>query len=168
VQKPSTNHCRRRWRGSESRPGRSKWISKQGRRNGETERGAIFGHERHADRVNEPPCLSLLRGTLACCRRRQKENQDDLLQRVNEATLQMLNKGVNSGSGATGSGRKITSIVAYRSAGEMQSNNTLTMQVGPPCCAQTMLKHYQLVVLHFLPSCRLLTLSHIPFFLPTA
>jgi hypothetical protein len=62
-------------------------------------------------------------------RRRQKENQEDLLQRVNQATLDMLNKGGAGGNGGGGQGRKITDIVAYKNVADMQHNNTLTVQV---------------------------------------
>lgn len=65
-------------------------------------------------------------------RRRQKENQEELLERVNQTTLQMLSKsGGGSGSGG-GGGRKITDLTAYRAANEMQHNNTLTVQVAAP------------------------------------
>ena len=62
-------------------------------------------------------------------RRRQKENQEDLLQRVNQATLAMLNKGGSGGLGGSGQGRRITDIQAYKSVNDMQHNNTLTVQV---------------------------------------
>jgi nucleosome binding factor SPN SPT16 subunit len=61
-------------------------------------------------------------------RRRQKENQEELLERVNQTTLQMLSKGGARGPGA-GAGRKISEHVAYRAVGDMQHNNTLTVQV---------------------------------------
>ncbi len=62
-------------------------------------------------------------------RRRQKENQEDLLQRVNQATLDMLNKGGGGSGGGGGQGRRITDIVAYKSPSDMQHNNSLTVQV---------------------------------------
>ena len=64
------------------------------------------------------------------CRRRQKENQVELLERVNQATLQMLNKGGMAGTSVAGTGRKITDLVAYKSISDMQHNNTLSVQVG--------------------------------------
>jgi hypothetical protein len=66
-------------------------------------------------------------------RRRQKENQEDLLQRVNQATLDMLNKAGGGGAAGAGGGRKITDIQAYRGVADMQHNNSLTVQV--PCAA---------------------------------
>jgi nucleosome binding factor SPN SPT16 subunit len=62
-------------------------------------------------------------------RRRQKENQEDLLQRVNQATLDMLNKGGGGAGSSGGQGRRITDIVAYKSPSDMQHNNSLTVQV---------------------------------------
>lgn len=67
---------------------------------------------------------------LVWCRRRQKENQEDLLERVNQTTLQMLNKGDGAGGGNGGNARKITDLVAYKSVAEMQHNSTLTVQVS--------------------------------------
>ena len=63
------------------------------------------------------------------CRRRQKENQEDLLQRVNQATLDMLSKGGGGGGGGAGQGRKVSDVVSYRSPGDMQHNSSLTVQV---------------------------------------
>ncbi|KAI3435579.1 hypothetical protein D9Q98_001644 [Chlorella vulgaris] len=62
-------------------------------------------------------------------RRRQKENQEVLLQRVNQATLDMLNKSGGSGGGGGGAGRKMSDIVAYKGVGDMQHNGSLTVQV---------------------------------------
>lgn len=62
-------------------------------------------------------------------RRRQKENQEDLLQRVNQATLDMLNKGTTGGAGAGGGGRKVSELVAYKDVTAMQHNSSLTVQV---------------------------------------
>ena len=63
------------------------------------------------------------------CRRRQKENQEELLERVNQNTLQMLSKNGSGSGGGGGTGRKITDLVAYRSVNDMQHNNTLAVQV---------------------------------------
>ena len=63
------------------------------------------------------------------CRRRQKENQEDLLDRVNKATLAMLSKSGGGAAGGAGPGRKITDIQAYKAVNDMQHNNTLTVQV---------------------------------------
>jgi nucleosome binding factor SPN SPT16 subunit len=61
-------------------------------------------------------------------RRRQKENQEELLTRVNEATLQMLTKTGGAGQSSAGV-RKITDIVAYKAVNDVQHNNSLTVQV---------------------------------------
>ena len=75
----------------------------------------------------------------ACCaaprrtalrRRRQKENQEDLLARVNQATLNMLNKNGGAGRGAAGGGgKRISDTLAYKSPAEMQQFHGLTVQV---------------------------------------
>ncbi|GAB4820394.1 hypothetical protein N2152v2_007440 [Parachlorella kessleri] len=63
-------------------------------------------------------------------RRRQKENQEDLLQRVNQATLNMLNKNGADGRGGAGpGGRRVSETVAYKSVSEMQQFQGLTVQV---------------------------------------
>ena len=62
-------------------------------------------------------------------RRRQKENQEDLLQRVNEATLAALSKDGRGVGQTKGQGKKITDLVAYRSVSDMQQFNTLAVQV---------------------------------------
>ena len=70
--------------------------------------------------------IVLIPGSL--CRRRQKENQEDLLDRVNQATLAMLNKGGAGTGTGQGAGRKLTDLAAYKSVTEMQHNNSLTVQ----------------------------------------
>ncbi len=63
------------------------------------------------------------------CRRRHKENQEELLDKVNQATLQMLTKN-SGGAGSSGaSGRKITDITAYKSVNEINHTNALAVQV---------------------------------------
>lgn len=80
----------------------------------------------------------------ALCRRRQKENQEDLLARVNQATLNMLNKNSGDGRGPAGaSGKRVSETVAYKSVTEMQQYHSLTVQVfgvlhcrgGVGCCS---------------------------------
>lgn len=69
---------------------------------------------------------------IPCClafRRRQKENQDELLQRVNQNTLQMLSKSGAAGGSGTGPGKKITDLTAYKSINDIQHNNVLAVQV---------------------------------------
>ncbi|KAL6771432.1 hypothetical protein ACKKBG_A26355 [Auxenochlorella protothecoides x Auxenochlorella symbiontica] len=61
-------------------------------------------------------------------RRRQQENQEALLDRVNQATLNMLTKQGDGAGGGGRAGRKVSDIVAYASAAEMATNGTLTVQ----------------------------------------
>ena len=65
-----------------------------------------------------------------CCRRKQKENQEDLLKRVNEETLRQLrhNQDDNNQSGS-GGGRQVSEVVAYRSISDMPSVQHLAIQV---------------------------------------
>ncbi|EFN58683.1 hypothetical protein CHLNCDRAFT_140286 [Chlorella variabilis] len=83
-------------------------------------------------------------------RRRQKENQEDLLQRVNQATLDMLSKGGAGGGAGSGVGRKITDIQAYRSVTDMQHNNSLTVQVDHRAECVLVPIYGQLVPFHIL------------------
>lgn len=61
-------------------------------------------------------------------RRRQKEAQEGLLERANQATLQLLTKNGAAGQGSAGV-RKISDLVAYKASTDVQHNNTLTVQV---------------------------------------
>lgn len=67
-----------------------------------------------------------------CCRRKQKENQEDLLKRVNEETLRQLrhNQDDNNQAGS-GGGRQVSEVVAYRSISEIPPTQNLAIQV---CC----------------------------------
>ena len=64
------------------------------------------------------------------CRRKQKENQEDLLKRVNEETLRQLRHNQDEGNqnGSSG-GRQVSEVVAYRSISEMPSIRDLAIQV---------------------------------------
>lgn len=63
------------------------------------------------------------------CRRRHKENQEELLDKVNQATLQMLTKNSGGAGGSGVTGRKITDIVAYKAVNEISHTNALAVQV---------------------------------------
>lgn len=68
--------------------------------------------------------LQLLRA-----RRRLQEDQGELLERVNQATLQHLNRAAGGLAAGGGTGKKITDIVAYKSPVEMAHNGQLAVQV---------------------------------------
>lgn len=68
------------------------------------------------------------------CRRKQKENQEDLLKRVNEETLRQLRHNQDEGNQAGSSGgRKVSEVVAYRSVSDMPSVRDLAIQVSRLC-----------------------------------
>lgn len=48
---------------------------------------------------------------------------------MNQATLDMLNKGAGGAGGGGGQGRRVTEVVAYKSADAMQHFSSLTVQV---------------------------------------
>lgn len=52
-------------------------------------------------------------------RRQQKQNQDELLARINEETRRKLVEGGAGGSGSQAAGRKVSDIVAYRSPADI-------------------------------------------------
>lgn len=62
-------------------------------------------------------------------RRRQAETQQDLLERVNAATLAAFNVGGNGSASGAGQGRKVSAITAYQSPREFASNGLMTVQV---------------------------------------
>ncbi|KAL3130646.1 hypothetical protein ABBQ38_008037 [Trebouxia sp. C0009 RCD-2024] len=63
-------------------------------------------------------------------RRKQKENQEDLLKRVNEETLRQLRHNQDEGNQAGSSGgRQVSEVVAYRSVSDMPSIRDLAIQV---------------------------------------
>jgi len=76
-------------------------------------------------------CLSA--ESLQCCfdhRRKQKENQEDLLKRVNEETLRVLRHNQDENNqGGSGGGRQVSEVVAYRSISDMPSTRDLAIQV---------------------------------------
>lgn len=52
-------------------------------------------------------------------RRQQKQNQDELLARINEETRRKLVEGGGSGAASQAAGRKVSDIVAYRSPADI-------------------------------------------------
>lgn len=61
-------------------------------------------------------------------RRRQKENQEALLEKVNQATLSILDK-TNKDKGGSGGTRKITDIVSYKSVSDVRQVHHFAIQV---------------------------------------
>lgn len=62
-------------------------------------------------------------------RRRAKQNQDELLAKVNEETLRSLTRARESGDEPSTSGRKVSDLVTYRSIGEIQPQGGFQIQV---------------------------------------
>jgi hypothetical protein len=66
-----------------------------------------------------------------CCtwssRKKQKENQEDLLKLANENTVKALRAGGGDG-GAAATGRKVSAVEAYRSIDEMPSSRDLAIE----------------------------------------
>lgn len=64
-------------------------------------------------------------------RKKQKENQEDLLKRVNEETLRQLRHTQDDGNqnGSDG-GRQVSEVVAYRSIAEMPTVRDLAIQAS--------------------------------------
>lgn len=74
---------------------------------------------------------------LFICRRKQKENQEDLLKRVNEETLRQLRHSQDEGNQAGSSGgRQVSEVVAYRSISDMPSIRDLAIQVASQAPSQ--------------------------------
>lgn len=72
------------------------------------------------------------------CRRKQKENQEDLLKRVNEETLRQLRHTQDEGNqNGADNGRQVSEVIAYRSIAEMPSVRDLAIQVSRPLCSKT-------------------------------
>ena len=75
----------------------------------------------------------LSRQVRLACRQKQKENQADLLKRVNEETLRQLRHNQDEGDQAGSSGgRQISEVMAYRSVSDMPSIRDLAIQVCIP------------------------------------
>ena len=65
-------------------------------------------------------------------RRKQKENQEDLLRRVNDATLAALTS-ARGGAGDGGrSGRRISDLCAYKAPADVPHARDLAVQARPP------------------------------------
>lgn len=63
-------------------------------------------------------------------RRRQKENQEELLERVNQATLSILDKSSGAKSGVQGSGRQASSVISYKSVQDVRQVHHYAIQVN--------------------------------------
>ena len=61
-------------------------------------------------------------------RKKQKENQEDLLKQANENTVRLLKSGAGDSGGAA-TGRKVSSVEAYRSVDEIPTSRDLAIQV---------------------------------------
>lgn len=61
-------------------------------------------------------------------RRKQKENQEDLLRNANENTLKALKASEAGGSGVA-AGRKASALESYKSIDEVPSTRELAIQV---------------------------------------
>jgi len=65
-------------------------------------------------------------------RKKQKENQEDLLKKVNDETLRQLTNKQGDGDGGDGGGRRVSEVVAYRSVKEIPLAREMAIQVPPP------------------------------------
>lgn len=63
------------------------------------------------------------------CRRRQKENQEDLLKKVNDETLRQLTKQKEDGGPSSGGGRKVSEVTSYRSLKDIPQYREMAIQV---------------------------------------
>lgn len=64
---------------------------------------------------------------MPACRRKQKENQEDLLRNANENTLRAL-KASEAGSGGANIGRKASALESYKTIEEIPSTRELAIQ----------------------------------------
>ena len=62
-------------------------------------------------------------------RRRQKENQEELLEKVNQATLSILDKTNNQNTAGGGASRKISDIVSYKDVSDVKRVHHFAIQV---------------------------------------
>lgn len=62
-------------------------------------------------------------------RKRQKTNQEDLLTKVNNETLRLLNKNKANGPANGGGGRKVSEVVSYRNLREIPPSSRMAIQV---------------------------------------
>ena len=63
-------------------------------------------------------------------RRKQKENQEDLLKKVNDETLRQLTKQKDGGGPSSGAGRKVSELVSYRSVKDIPPTREMAIQVS--------------------------------------
>ena len=73
-----------------------------------------------------------MQGTLLCqregaCRKKQKENQEDLLQRANQETMRALKS--TDGATAVTAGRKVSAVEAYRRVEDIPTSRELAILV---------------------------------------
>jgi hypothetical protein len=66
---------------------------------------------------------------LGMSRKKQKENQEDLLKKVNDETLRQLTKQKEGGDGGDGGGRKVSEVVAYRTVKDIPPTREMAIQV---------------------------------------
>ena len=65
-------------------------------------------------------------------RRKQKENQEDLLRRVNDATLAALTSARGGGAGEGRSGRRVSDLCAYKAPADVPNSRDLALQACAP------------------------------------
>ena len=63
----------------------------------------------------------------AACRKKQKENQEDLLQKANRETMRALKS--TDGAAAVTAGRKVSAVEAYRRVEDIPSSRELAIMV---------------------------------------
>ena len=77
----------------------------------------------HQNLKSEASCWSV-------CRKKQKENQEDLLAKANNETMRALKS--NDSSGPVTIGRKVSTIEAYRKVEDIPSTRELAILVSAP------------------------------------
>ena len=68
-------------------------------------------------------------------RQKQRDNQEDLLSRVNAETRRMLQKRQDGADPGSGQGRKVSDTCAYSSVADMPAPRDLAIQVQLLCHA---------------------------------